>query len=138
MRSWSRFAKELNEEDKRGVAEQLTEEELAIFDILTKPDARLAAEREKGSQADRPATTANAEAGQARIGLAEEAANPCRRVFDGEDGAGRFAPHLHAGTLPGKMRFGVSPRRKERLRGGWSLKTPCSHQLWARHVWGAL
>ena len=31
------FAKELNEEDRRGVAEQLTEEELAIFDILTKP-----------------------------------------------------------------------------------------------------
>ena len=31
------FAKELNEEDQRGVAEQLSEEELALFDILTKP-----------------------------------------------------------------------------------------------------
>jgi len=31
------FVKELSQEDKRGVAEQLTEEELAIFDILTKP-----------------------------------------------------------------------------------------------------
>jgi type I restriction enzyme R subunit len=31
------FVKELSEEDRRSVAEQLTEEELAIFDILTKP-----------------------------------------------------------------------------------------------------
>ncbi len=32
------FAKGLTEEDKRGVSEQLNEEELAIFDILTKPE----------------------------------------------------------------------------------------------------
>ena len=32
------FVRELNQEDQRGVAEQLTEEELAIFDILTKPE----------------------------------------------------------------------------------------------------
>ena len=32
------FARKLSEEDKRGVAEQLTEEELVIFDLLTKPD----------------------------------------------------------------------------------------------------
>jgi type I restriction enzyme R subunit len=32
------FVKELNQEDQRGVAEQLSEEELAIFDILTKPE----------------------------------------------------------------------------------------------------
>jgi type I restriction enzyme R subunit len=31
------FVQELSEEDQRGVAEQLTEEELAVFDILTKP-----------------------------------------------------------------------------------------------------
>jgi len=31
------FTKKLNEEDKRGLAEQLTEEELVIFDLLTKP-----------------------------------------------------------------------------------------------------
>jgi len=35
------FAKELNEEEKRGVSEQLTEEELAIFDILMKPDLEI-------------------------------------------------------------------------------------------------
>ncbi|TDU32843.1 type I restriction enzyme R subunit [Panacagrimonas perspica] len=33
-----KFARELTEEEKRGVAEGLTEEELAIFDILTKPE----------------------------------------------------------------------------------------------------
>jgi type I restriction enzyme R subunit len=32
------FVKELSAEDQRGVAEQLSEEELALFDILTKPD----------------------------------------------------------------------------------------------------
>jgi type I restriction enzyme, R subunit len=35
------FVKELSEEDRRGVAEQLTEEELAVFDILTKPTPEL-------------------------------------------------------------------------------------------------
>ena len=32
------FAKELREEEKRGISENLTEEELAIFDLLYKPD----------------------------------------------------------------------------------------------------
>jgi len=32
------FIKELSTEDQRGVAEQLSEEELALFDILTKPE----------------------------------------------------------------------------------------------------
>ena len=35
------FAKELNEEEKRAIAEKLTEEELAIFDLLTKPNINL-------------------------------------------------------------------------------------------------
>ena len=35
------LAQDLNEEEKRGIAEQLTEEELALFDLLTKPDVRL-------------------------------------------------------------------------------------------------
>jgi type I restriction enzyme R subunit len=32
------FTKKLNDEEKRGIAENLTEEELVIFDLLTKPD----------------------------------------------------------------------------------------------------
>ena len=32
------FIEELNEEDRRGVAEQLSEEELTLFDVLTKPE----------------------------------------------------------------------------------------------------
>ena len=31
----------MNEEERRHVAEQLTEEELALFDLLTKPDMKL-------------------------------------------------------------------------------------------------
>jgi len=32
------FTQDLSDEDKRGLSEQLTEEELAVFDILTKPE----------------------------------------------------------------------------------------------------
>jgi hypothetical protein len=35
------FTKRLSEGEKRGIAEQLTEEELVIFDLLTKPDMKL-------------------------------------------------------------------------------------------------
>jgi type I restriction enzyme R subunit len=35
------FTKRLSEEEKRGIAERLTEEELVIFDLLTKPDMKL-------------------------------------------------------------------------------------------------
>jgi type I restriction enzyme R subunit len=35
------FAQTLNDEDKRAISERLTEEELAIFDLLTKPDMKL-------------------------------------------------------------------------------------------------
>ncbi len=41
FKSLTDFVKELNEEEKRGIAEQLNEEELAIFDLLTKPEMRL-------------------------------------------------------------------------------------------------
>jgi type I restriction enzyme, R subunit len=41
------FTKELSEEDQRGVAEQLTEEELAVFDILTKPVIEMTAKEKK-------------------------------------------------------------------------------------------
>ena len=40
------FARELNIEDKRAISEKLTEEELAIFDLLTQPDITLT-EKEK-------------------------------------------------------------------------------------------
>lgn len=35
------FAKRLTEEEKRGISERLTEEELVIFDLLTKPEVKL-------------------------------------------------------------------------------------------------
>jgi type I restriction enzyme, R subunit len=35
------LAGELDEEEKRGIAEQLNEEELAVFDLLTKPEVKL-------------------------------------------------------------------------------------------------
>ena len=35
------FAKSLNEEERRTIAEELSEEELAVFDLLTKPEIDL-------------------------------------------------------------------------------------------------
>jgi type I restriction enzyme R subunit len=46
FRRLTEFAQELNQEEKRGIAEQLSEEELTIFDLLTKPEMSLA-EKEK-------------------------------------------------------------------------------------------
>ena len=40
------FTKKLNEEDKRGIAENLTEEELVLFDLLTKPAVKLTKQEE--------------------------------------------------------------------------------------------
>ena len=42
-----KFAQGLNEEEKRGIAENLTEEELAIFDLLTKPEITLTKKEEQ-------------------------------------------------------------------------------------------
>src|ERR1035437_9578583 len=41
------FAQKLSEEEKRGIAEQLTEEELVIFDLLTKPEITLTKSEER-------------------------------------------------------------------------------------------
>jgi type I restriction enzyme R subunit len=38
------FAGRLDTEEKRGLAEQLTEEELVVFDLLTKPEVTLTSE----------------------------------------------------------------------------------------------
>lgn len=41
------FTQKLSDEEKRGIAEQLTEEELVIFDLLTKPDVTLSKAEER-------------------------------------------------------------------------------------------
>jgi len=41
FRELIQFAQDLKEEDKRAMAEQLSEEELAVFDLLTKPEINL-------------------------------------------------------------------------------------------------
>lgn len=48
------FAKDLSDEDKRGISEQLSEEELVVFDLLTRPSIQLTAkERDQVKQAAR-------------------------------------------------------------------------------------
>ncbi len=40
------FSRQLNEEDQRAVREELSDEELALFDLLTKPDIKLTRKQE--------------------------------------------------------------------------------------------
>ena len=47
FRQLMEFAKELNQEEKRSISEQLSEEELAVFDLLTKPHMELTNEDRK-------------------------------------------------------------------------------------------
>jgi len=41
------FTQDLDEEDKRSISEQLTEEELTVFDLLTRPDMELSQDEER-------------------------------------------------------------------------------------------
>jgi type I restriction enzyme, R subunit len=41
------FAQNLTQEEQRGIAENLSEEELALFDLLTRPDMKLSSEEKK-------------------------------------------------------------------------------------------
>jgi type I restriction enzyme R subunit len=41
------FAKELSQEEKRSISEQLSDEELAMFDLLTKPKMKLTSKDKK-------------------------------------------------------------------------------------------
>ena len=50
LRKLMAFTQKLNEEDKRGLAEQLSEEELVIFDLLTKPNIGLTQARDGGRE----------------------------------------------------------------------------------------
>lgn len=47
FRDLIQFAQTLNAEDKRAIAQNLSEEELAVFDLLTKPDLALTSQEEK-------------------------------------------------------------------------------------------
>jgi type I restriction enzyme R subunit len=58
FRELMQFYEELDEEDKRGIAEELSDEELVIFDLLTKPEMKLSQkEREQVKNASRDLLT---------------------------------------------------------------------------------
>lgn len=107
------FTQELSAEEKRGVSEQLTEEELAVFDILMKPEIEMTPADKKKSEGGRSAVATNPQAGQVGAGLAEETADAGGRVLHGQDGARRPTPDFHAGTVPREVRRGVSTRLRQ-------------------------
>jgi type I restriction enzyme, R subunit len=64
-----KFAQSLSEEEQRGIAEGLTEEELALFDLLTKPEPKHE-EGEGGGQEGGARATGGAEGREAGAGPA--------------------------------------------------------------------
>jgi type I restriction enzyme, R subunit len=51
------FVQSMDEEERRHAKEGLTEEELATFDILTRPEPSLSKAQETGGEKDRAATS---------------------------------------------------------------------------------
>ena len=106
------FVKELNEEDQRGVAEQLSEEELAIFDILTKPTPDLPPKEKKEVKKIARSVCCKRSSRPSWCSIGARSCAPVPTCSHGEDGSGRPAPHLHAGTVSGEVR----PRLSAHLR----------------------
>jgi len=63
------FTKRLSDEEKRGIAEQLTEEELVIFDLLTKPDMKLSKAEEREVKKVAKELLETLKKGKTRLGL---------------------------------------------------------------------
>jgi hypothetical protein len=105
------FAKQLNEEERRGIREQLDNEQLAIFDILTRPSPKLTnQEREQVKRLARELLdTLKAE----RLVLpqvAQPAADARRRVGGDSRSAGEPAAEILRRRLQRQVRGGVSAR----------------------------
>ncbi len=68
------FTRGLNAEDQRHIAEQLNEEELAVFDMLTKLDVQLTDKEKDEDQESRARSSLDVETRKVSTGLAQEAA----------------------------------------------------------------
>ena len=90
------FAKKLNEEEKRGLAEQLTEEELVIFDLLTKPDLKLTKTGNGGSEEGGEGAPGKAESGKAGTGLAKATDHQSDGIHYDQGYPGPASKGLHA------------------------------------------
>ena len=101
------FAKTLNEEEKRGLAEQLNEEELAIFDLLTKPDLKLTKTGNGGSQKGGTDATRKAESGKAGTGLEKATDHQSDGIHYDQGYPGPASKSLQQGSVRSEVRFGV-------------------------------
>src|SRR5450759_4960769 len=93
------FTESLTEEEQRGVGEQLNEEELALFDLLTKPHIDMSA-RDREKVKATAGSAGRAQGGEIGARLAQAPAGPTRSAGDHREAAGpRPAEDLHSGTL---------------------------------------
>jgi hypothetical protein len=129
------FAKQLNEEERRGIREQLDDEQLAIFDILTRPSPNLPAQpdfprfRINIPQDDHPVVTARGQGlavrpegyashlvGVAGEGFAQALVPPGehRVTFAFEPVTWRVGLAISALTLAGLIGYGAIAWRRRR------------------------
>ena len=81
------FTKKLSEEEKRGISENLTEEELVIFDLLTKPDVKLTNAEERRGEASRENAAGDIEKREAGARLEEASDHKSSSVVHDSEGS---------------------------------------------------
>ena len=104
------FAQKLSEEEKRGIAEQLSEEELTIFDLLTKPEIKLtqAEEREVKKVAKRLLETLKQE--KLVLDWKKRQSTRAASSLHHRNRSRRTAKNLYARSVSAEVRAGLPAR----------------------------
>ena len=138
------FAQSLDEEERRGMREGLTEEELALFDILTKPEPELTEKEKAEVKKVCKALLETAQGREAGPRLALQASGARRGAPDHRGCARPAARGVWRGALQDQMRRRLRAhlrrlfrRRGERVRGGGAVKGLRASQAIGQMLLGA-
>lgn len=100
------FTQDLNEEEQRHLREQISEEELAVFDILTRPGSHAAGDR--GDQEGVQGPAGEVEDRKAGARVADETHDARRgESRDREDAGCRVAGEIHGRAIRTEVRGAV-------------------------------
>ena len=105
-----KLSRNLNEEQERHVRENMTEEELVIFDILTRPAPELTTEER--AEVKKVARELLERLKELLVLNWRQKAAARSQAQDGHRGCARYRPpaRLHAGALPAEMLRGIRAR----------------------------
>ena len=108
------FTHDLTDEEQRTVVEGLTEEQLAVFDLLLRPAPDLT-DAERAGQARRRGAARGPQAREARPRLAQGAADTRRGAAGGRGDAGRTPREVRPASVRAEVRRGVPACVRELL-----------------------